>query len=128
LMHEFHKGFNKLEPQSPNPTPSLGCRTPDSHRESFHIPRHQKREGYYQSHNIKRKDYIVIKNIGSPDKIVRILFAVVVAILYFANIISGTLAVVLGLIGAILLLTALVGTCPIYLVLHTSTKKVEKTA
>lgn len=70
----------------------------------------------------------MIKNIGSPDRIVRILFAVVVAILYFANIISGTLAIVLGLIGVILLLTAFVGTCPIYLAMHMSTKKAEKTA
>lgn len=68
------------------------------------------------------------KNVGSPDRIVRILFAVVVAILYFTNVIAGTLAIILGLIGLVLLVTALVGTCPIYLALKMSTNKVEKAA
>ncbi len=70
----------------------------------------------------------MIKNIGSPDKIIRILAGVVVAVLYFAGLISGTTAIVLSLIGAILLATALVGTCPIYMVLHMSTRKQEKAA
>lgn len=68
------------------------------------------------------------KNIGSPDRIVRVLFAVVVAILYFTNLISGTAAMILGLVGIILFLTALVGTCPIYLMAHLSTKKAERAA
>lgn len=68
------------------------------------------------------------KNIGSPDKIVRILFAVVVAILYFADVISGTTALVLGVIGLVLFVTALVGTCPIYLALKLSTKKEQPAA
>jgi len=70
----------------------------------------------------------MIKNIGSPDRILRILFAVVVAVLFFANVITGTLAIILGLIGLVLLVTALVGTCPIYLMAHMSTKKAEKPA
>lgn len=68
------------------------------------------------------------KNVGSPDRIVRILFAVVVAILYFTNVISGTTALVLGIIALVLLGTALVGVCPIYLALKLSTNKVEKAA
>lgn len=66
------------------------------------------------------------KNIGSPDKIIRILFAVVVAGLYFAGTISGTLAIILGLVAVVLFATALVGTCPIYMVLRLSTNKVAK--
>ncbi len=68
------------------------------------------------------------KNIGSPDKLVRILFFVIVLGLYLANVISGTLAIVLGLVGAVLFVTALVGTCPIYLALKLSTKKSESPA
>ena len=68
------------------------------------------------------------KNIGSPDRIVRILFAVVVAGLYLTNSISGTAALVLGLFAVVFLSTALVGTCPIYLAMNLSTKKVEKIA
>ena len=68
------------------------------------------------------------KNVGSPDRIIRILFAVVVAVLYFANVIAGTTALILGIVALVLFVTALVGTCPIYLGLKMSTKKVEKTA
>ncbi len=68
------------------------------------------------------------KNIGSPDKVFRILAAILIAVLYFANVISGTTAVVLGLLGAIFFVTALVGTCPLYLLARISTRKEEKTA
>jgi hypothetical protein len=68
------------------------------------------------------------KNIGSPDKVVRILFAVVVLGLYLANVISGTLALVLGIVGIVLFMTALVGTCPIYLALKLTTKKSQTAA
>ena len=68
------------------------------------------------------------KNIGSPDRIIRILFAVVVAILYLANVITGWTAIILGLIAVILLATALLGICPIYLLLKMSTKKTQPTA
>jgi hypothetical protein len=68
------------------------------------------------------------KNIGSADRIVRILFAVVVAGLYFADVITGTTAIILGLVAVILFATALVGTCPIYLAAKMSTNKTEKPA
>jgi hypothetical protein len=66
------------------------------------------------------------KNIGSPDRIIRILFALVVAVLFFTDVISGTGAIILGLVAIILFATALVGTCPIYLAANMSTKKTEK--
>ncbi len=68
------------------------------------------------------------KNIGSPDKLIRALFAAVVLVLYLAGVISGTLALVLGLAGIVLFLTAVVGTCPIYLALKLSTRKSETPA
>lgn len=68
------------------------------------------------------------KNIGSADRIVRILFAVVVAGLYFADVITGTTAIILGLVAVVLFATALVGTCPIYLAAKMSTNKTEKPA
>jgi hypothetical protein len=63
------------------------------------------------------------KNIGTIDKAIRILVAVVIAILYFTNVISGIVAIVLGLFGVIFLLTSLVGVCPLYLPLKISTKE-----
>lgn len=63
------------------------------------------------------------KNMGTLDRGVRALFAVVVAILYFTNIISGTLALILGILAVIFLATSLVGTCPLYLPFRLSTRK-----
>jgi hypothetical protein len=79
-------------------------------------------------HLSNERENIMIKNIGSTDRIARILFAVVVAALFAFNVISGTVAIVLGLLAVVLFATALVGTCPIYLAAKMSTKKTEKVA
>ena len=63
------------------------------------------------------------KNLGNIDRLIRILFFVVVAILYFTGTITGALGTILGLLGIVLLLTALVGTCPIYATFKLSTVK-----
>ncbi|MBX7108484.1 MAG: DUF2892 domain-containing protein [Chitinophagales bacterium] len=62
-------------------------------------------------------------NVSNADRIVRILVAVVVAALYFTNLISGTTAIILIIIGAVLLLTSLINFCPLYYVLGLSTRK-----
>jgi len=54
------------------------------------------------------------KNMGSADRIVRILIAAVVAILYFTNIISGTLGLILLVLAGVFVLTSLVSFCPLY--------------
>jgi fatty-acid desaturase len=41
------------------------------------------------------------KNMGTADKVIRILVAVVIGVLYFTNIISGTLAIILGVLAAV---------------------------
>jgi len=61
-------------------------------------------------------------NVGSLDKFVRIGAAILVAVLYFMNIISGTLALILLAVGAIFLVTGLVNFCPIYWVTGISTR------
>lgn len=63
------------------------------------------------------------KNLGNIDRVVRILFFVVVAILYFTGTITGALGIILGLLGIVLLLTAFVGFCPIYATFKLSTLK-----
>ncbi len=65
-------------------------------------------------------------NVSTADRIVRIMVAVIVAALYFANLISGTTAIILIAIGAVLLLTSLINFCPLYYVLGLSTRKKEK--
>lgn len=68
------------------------------------------------------------KNMGTVDRVIRILLAVVVAILYSTNQISGTLAIILGLFAVIFVLTSFIGFCPLYVPFKLSTKKAEKTA
>jgi hypothetical protein len=63
------------------------------------------------------------KNMGRLDRILRAAFAVLVAVLYFTNVISGTWAIILGIIALVFLLTSLVGTCPLYMPFGISTRK-----
>jgi len=55
------------------------------------------------------------KNMGTFDRIFRVLVAAVIAVLYFTNVISGTLGIILLALGGIFVLTSLVGFCPLYL-------------
>lgn len=57
------------------------------------------------------------KNMGTADRIVRILVAVLVSVLYFTGVISGTLGVVLLVVGVIFLLTSFVSFFPSMLLL-----------
>lgn len=53
-------------------------------------------------------------NMGALDKKIRILIAVIIGVLYFTNIISGTFAIVLGALAAVFILTSIIGFCPLY--------------
>lgn len=63
------------------------------------------------------------RNMGTIDKVVRILIALVVIGLYFANVISGTVAIVLLILSAIFILTSLLSFCPLYLPFGINTDK-----
>lgn len=65
------------------------------------------------------------KNMGNTDKFIRILVAVIIAGLYSANVISGTLGIVLIILAAVFLLTSLFGFCPLYLPFGIKTSKPE---
>ncbi|MBN2639166.1 MAG: DUF2892 domain-containing protein, partial [Bacteroidales bacterium] len=55
------------------------------------------------------------KNMGVIDRALRLIAAAVVLILYFTNVISGTLALILLIVAAIFALTSFVSFCPLYL-------------
>lgn len=59
---------------------------------------------------------------GSVDRIIRTALAILVAVLYFTNIISGTLALVLGAFAIIFLITSFVSFCPLYSLFNFSTR------
>ena len=65
------------------------------------------------------------KNMGAADRIIRTILAIVVAVLYFTNQITGTAAIILGIVAIIFLLTSLVGFCPLYAPFKISTCKKE---
>lgn len=65
------------------------------------------------------------KNIGNTDKLIRLMLALLVAVLYFTGMISGTLAVILGVIAVILVTTSMVRFCGLYTLLGISTCKTK---
>lgn len=65
------------------------------------------------------------QNMGNTDRIIRILVAVIIAVLYFTKTISGTLAYVLLAVGGIFVLTSLVSFCPLYTLFGVNTCKVK---
>ena len=72
---------------------------------------------------MKMENLEVIKNMGAWDRIIRILVAFGVLVLYLAGVISGVLAAILGVLAAVLVLTSLVGFCPLYLPFKLSTRQ-----
>ena len=63
------------------------------------------------------------KNMGTIDRVVRILVAIAVLVLYLTHVIAGPVAIVLGVIAAVFVLTSFVGVCPAYIPLKLSTAK-----
>lgn len=67
------------------------------------------------------------KNMGSADRIIRLLIAIVIAILYFTNTISGTLGLILLIAAGIFVLTSFISFCPIYSIFGLRTTKKTET-
>ena len=63
------------------------------------------------------------RNMSNIDRIVRVLLAALFAYLYFSGIVTGTLGLVLVVLGGVFLLTAIVAFCPLYAPFKFSTYK-----
>ena len=63
------------------------------------------------------------KNMGSTDKTIRLVAALVIVILAFAKVITGVLAIVLLILAAVFVITSLVSFCPLYLPFGINTGK-----
>jgi len=63
------------------------------------------------------------KNMGSTDKIIRIIIALAIGVLYYTGTITGTTALVLGIFAAIFAITSLISFCPLYVIFGISTCK-----
>ncbi len=63
------------------------------------------------------------KNVGMVDKVIRILIAVVMVVLFFTHVITGTVGIILLILAGVLVLTSLISFCPIYWPFGISTSK-----
>jgi len=70
-----------------------------------------------------KEDRAMKKNMGTIDRSIRTILALVVAVLYFTGNISGMAAIILGVLAIIFLITSFVGFCPLYTVLGISSNK-----
>ncbi len=65
-------------------------------------------------------------NMGLIDKVIRILAAIAIIVLYFNHQISGTLAIILLVLAGIFILTSFMSFCPLYTLLGISSAKKKK--
>ncbi|WP_296618382.1 DUF2892 domain-containing protein [Marivirga sp.] len=61
-------------------------------------------------------------NMGTADKTIRILLTITVGVLYYFGIISGTLAIILGILALVFVITSFISFCPLYLPFGISTR------
>lgn len=66
------------------------------------------------------------KNMSNIDRGLRTLLAVAIAILYFSNVITGTLGIVLLVVAVVFLGTSLISSCPLYSLFGWSTCPLER--
>ena len=71
--------------------------------------------------------YYMKKNIGNIDKIIRLIIVAAIVTLYYINILTGTLAIVLLIVAGVFLLTSLFSFCPLYKPFGISTCPKKKT-
>lgn len=63
------------------------------------------------------------KNMGSADRIIRVIIAAAIAVLFFTDVITGTWGIILLVVAGIFLLTGIFGTCPLYMPFRASTRR-----
>ena len=66
------------------------------------------------------------KNMGSADKLIRLMVAAIIVVLYFLGILTGTLGIVFLVIAAVFAVTSFVSFCPLYVPFGFSTAPKQK--
>ncbi|MFD0837102.1 DUF2892 domain-containing protein [Mariniflexile aquimaris] len=66
------------------------------------------------------------KNMGSADKGIRVAIAIVIALLYYFNVVEGTVAYILMALAIIFLITSFINFCPLYAPFGINTCKTKK--
>jgi uncharacterized membrane protein len=55
------------------------------------------------------------KNMGTADRVIRVIIAAIFILLYATGVVTGTLGIVLIVLSVVFVLTSVVGVCPLYL-------------
>ena len=66
------------------------------------------------------------RNMGKIDRILRVIAAIILAILYYTDIITGTIGLTVVIFAAVMFLTSLVGSCPPYQLIGINTCKIKE--
>jgi Protein of unknown function (DUF2892) len=69
---------------------------------------------------------IMKRNMGNTDRLIRVLIAALVGVLYYTNVISGTVGIVLLVLAGVFVLTSLISFCPLYSLFGFSTCPLKK--
>jgi uncharacterized membrane protein YcaP (DUF421 family) len=65
------------------------------------------------------------KNMGTADRIIRIIVAVIIGALYYSDKISGTAAIIALAVAGIFILTSFISFCPLYFPFGIKTNKTK---
>ena len=65
------------------------------------------------------------RNMGTVDRIIRAIIAAIVVVLFFTNVISGTVGIILLVLAGVFLLTSFISFCPLYAPFGIKTCKVK---
>ena len=66
------------------------------------------------------------KNMGSTDKFVRLVLAIVLILLFYKEILTGTLGIIALALALVLTITSLISFCPLYTLLGINTCKTQE--
>ena len=66
------------------------------------------------------------KNMGNTDRMIRIVIAAIIAILYLTGTVNGTLGLILIILAGVFVLTSFISFCPLYYPFGINTCKVPK--
>ena len=63
------------------------------------------------------------RNMSNIDRLIRAIVAVILVFLFIGDIVTGAFGIILLVLGMILLITSVIGFCPLYVLFKTSTLK-----
>ncbi len=92
---------------------------------TMHKPDHSGSSCSTANRNVNLKIRKMKKNMGGADRIIRIIAAVAIGVLFYTGVLQGMLAYVLLGLAAIFVLTSFVSFCPLYTLVGLNTCKIK---